>query len=130
MIPWDDENNLYWYKAQMVSNYDGDTITVNVDMGQGIFRNGIKVRLYGVDTPELRGEDREAGQRAKEFVARLLPIGCVVYLHTIKDDVGKYGRLLAIVCDHKGLNINNALYEAGLAVIKLYQRPSGQDSLG
>ena len=46
----------YYYIAEVVSVYDGDTCTCVVDLG---FKTStrIKVRLVGIDTPEIRTKD-------------------------------------------------------------------------
>ena len=48
----------YQYTAQVLRTVDGDTYEVFVDMGMGIFYK-TKVRLAGVDTPEVYGKDRD-----------------------------------------------------------------------
>ena len=44
----------YVYKAYVRSVYDGDTITVDIDVGFGITLTSQKIRLRGIDTPEVR----------------------------------------------------------------------------
>ena len=44
---------------------DGDTIVLDIDLGFGIWRLGQKVRVLGVNAPEMRGAPREAGRIAK-----------------------------------------------------------------
>ena len=46
---------MYQYKAKVIDVYDGDTITAMVDLGFYHFQQ-MKFRLYGIDTPEIRGE--------------------------------------------------------------------------
>lgn len=109
---------FYWYKARYRSNYDGDTLRVDVDLGMGIWRANIAVRLFGVDTPELRGgtpESKALAEKAKAFIAD--KIDGPLYLNTIRDEAGKYGRLLAVVHTVDGLNINQALLDEGLATL-------------
>lgn len=89
--------NLYFYRARMVSVYDGDTITVDIDQGFGIWQHSVKLRLYGIDTPELRGEEREHGLEVRDLVRAHLPPGSMITLESIKDKTGKYGRYLARV---------------------------------
>ena len=48
--------NLYFYKANVTSVYDGDTITADIDLGLGVFIKKQKLRLSRIDAPELRGE--------------------------------------------------------------------------
>lgn len=60
----------YQYGAKYRSNYDGDTIRFDIDLGLGQWSHNQIVRLYGVDTPEMRGTDEEKakGLLAKTFV--------------------------------------------------------------
>ena len=53
---------------------------------------------------------------AKEIVKRFIPEGTMQTLITEKDDKGKYGRILGVLWDHDGNNINQKLIKAGLAV--------------
>jgi micrococcal nuclease len=43
--------------SEVVRIYDGDTVYVNIDGLPKVFGQNIGVRLYGIDTPELRGSD-------------------------------------------------------------------------
>lgn len=81
--------------ASLEGNYDGDTITVVLDLG---FHTYMKhaVRLEGVDTPELRGGDeprRALARMARDEAARWLEagIGNGLYFHCTAF-AGKYGR--------------------------------------
>ena len=48
---------MYEYRATVISVYDGDTITVDIDLGFGIVLRKQKLRLYGLNTPEVRGAE-------------------------------------------------------------------------
>jgi len=105
----------YLYHATYLANYDGDTIDLNVDLGFNI-NVTIRVRLLGVDTPELRGVDeaeKTRGQRAKDFTCQFLS-GEDVIVKTYKDKKGKYGRWLAELWVGQR-SLGDALQEAGLA---------------
>ena len=82
---------LYTYRAVVISAYDGDTITVDIDLGLGIWARGQKIRLARINTPELRGEEREKGLIARNYVRERL-VGKQIVLRTDKDRTGKYGR--------------------------------------
>ena len=41
--------------SQLVSVYDGDTFKVNIDGWPDIVGKKISIRIYGIDTPEIRG---------------------------------------------------------------------------
>lgn len=123
-----DETSLYCYRARYVKNYDGDTVTMDIDLGMGIWLRGQKLRLYGINTPEMRGgtdESKERAREAKNYVSRMLSGAQDILVETIKDKSGKYGRLLAVIW-FRGLdkmeyeNLNGALVEEGLAEKKSY----------
>ena len=86
----------YTYDVEVVSVYDGDTIRVNIDLGfghvwKGSDGKGVKIRLFGINTPEVRGEQREEGLKSKQYLINLLS-GERVVLKTRRDKTGKYGR--------------------------------------
>ena len=98
---------------------DGDTIDVIIDGSEE------RVRLTGIDTPELAHEargDRPAtigecfGEEAKAFVTALLPIGTPVRLErdvVARDD---YGRMLAYVYRAgDGIFVNYEIVRQGYA---------------
>ena len=85
---------MYTYKAKVLRVYDGDGVfDIEIDMGMNLFQRK-DVRLFGVDTPEIRGHQRNAGLVVRDFV-RYLILGKDVIIVTKKDKTGKYGRLLA-----------------------------------
>lgn len=105
-------DNLYHYKATVVSVYDGDTITVDIDLGFSV-KLRMPVRLARINAPEIRGETRVAGQAARDFLQSLLPQQ--VTLKTYKDGREKYGRYLADVWVGN-VCISDAMVAAGFAV--------------
>ena len=117
------EINLYRYKAVVRSVYDGDTCTVDIDLGLGTWIHGEKLRLYRINAPELRGAEREAGLRSRDFLRSHID-GQEIYIQTIKDRKGKFGRYLAEIWlmgeDGEFININDLLVEQGYSVYKEY----------
>ncbi len=104
---------MYEYKAFVLKIIDGDTIDVDLDLGFKIHTKQ-RLRLYGINTPEIRGEEREEGLKSKKFVESHLPVGKEILVKTQKDKTGKYGRYLAtIIVD--GVNLNELLIAEGLA---------------
>ena len=100
--------SVYTYKATVTSVYDGDTLTVDIDLGFSIILRNIKLRLLGIDTPELRGGTEKTKSLGKE-----------IFVESHKK--GKYGRYLATIwCiddDKKNeKSINDLLLENNLAV--------------
>lgn len=89
--------------CKVVGISDGDTLTCLKDNTQ------IKVRLVHIDAPELA---QPFGQRAKQALANLAFKKQVTLAVTGYD---KYQRMLAVVYDEWGNNLNLKLVEQGMA---------------
>lgn len=115
------KNEKYCYDAKVVSIYDGDTITVEVDLGFNVTTKK-KIRFYGVNTYELRGEERDKGLLAKQFVVDRIK-DKDIKLYTIRDKTGKYGRYLGIIyyvnMDNEEINLNLELIKNNHGVLYL-----------
>ena len=113
-------NNLYFYKAIIRSVYDGDTLTADIDLGFGIWINGAKLRLDGVDTPELRGvseQEKSKAIEARDWVREEV-LDKEVLIKSLGK--GKYGRYIVQIWkieDGKVAEntINNELIKIGMA---------------
>ena len=82
------ELELYKYKAHVVSVYDGDTCTIDIDLGLHTWIHGEKIRLHRIDAPEIRGADREQGLLSRDYLKSLI-LDQEIILQTIKDAKGK-----------------------------------------
>lgn len=113
---------LYNYKAKVISIYDGDTITAEVDLGFNV-KLTEKFRLAGINAPEIRGAEREQGLISRDRLRERI-LDQEVIIITQKDKKGKYGRYIAEVHhvdDHlENTFINEWLVQEGLAVEKEY----------
>ncbi|MHA2020134.1 MAG: thermonuclease family protein [Candidatus Thorarchaeota archaeon] len=106
----------YIYTAKVISVYDGDTMTAEVDLGFNVTMK-MKLRLAEIDTPELRGEEREQGLAARDYVRNLV-LDKEVIFESVKDKTGKYGRYLAKIyvdTDDGQLYLNDHLLQEGMA---------------
>jgi micrococcal nuclease len=117
------KSELYHYAAKVVDVYDGDTLTVEMDLGLGVWKQGQVIRLWKVNAPEVRGAEREKGLAVRDAVREML-LERYVLVRTILDKRGadsteKFGRLLGeILVETAGgalLNINQWLLDQGLA---------------
>lgn len=91
---------MYQYKAIIRKVIDGDTMEIDIDLGLSIWVRNEKIRLYGINTPEVYGVKKgspewELGNKASEFVKRIVKEGQEVIIVTYKDRKEKFGRFLA-----------------------------------
>lgn len=92
-------SNRFFYRAEIERVVDGDTIDVTIDLGFSILHK-TRLRLFGVDAPEPRTknpEEKALGIAAAEYVEEWLRQFDDIYVRTIKDKGGKYGRMLAYI---------------------------------
>ena len=85
---------MWEYQIRVLRIIDGDTIDAAVDLGFYTHRN-IRVRLYGIDTPETRTRDAEEKKRgfaAKAMLTKMLNAADRIILKS--HGVGKFGRCL------------------------------------
>lgn len=89
---------------------DGDTIRLT---------DGSRVRLIGIDTPEVSGPYTKAecfGREASDFLERLLQPGDEVRLAFDREHQDRYGRLLAYVYRvSDGMFVNAEILRRGFA---------------
>ena len=113
-------DQIYHYKAHVVYVYDGDSVTVDIDLGFNTWMRNQKIRFYGIDTPELRGEERQDGLIARDRLRDLIDDKEII-IKSYKDKSGKYGRWLATIFiqNENGdyTNINDLLLNEGLATV-------------
>ena len=127
---------MFTFKAIVVAVYDADTITVDVDLGFHQNSEHIKLRLFGINAPEMRGPEKVDGRKSRDWLRDQI-LEQQVVIRTYKDGrgKGKYGRWLAdvfavddLVPDARGgvslsadaVSFNQKLVNNGLAVTANY----------
>lgn len=117
------EDKLYTYKAFVSSVYDGDTCTVEIDLGLHTWVKDESIRLHRINAPEVKGEERNAGLVSRDFLRNLI-LNKEIILKTIKDKKEKYGRYLGEIWlqDESGkmICINDLMVSSGNAIYKDY----------
>lgn len=108
-------SDLYRYNARCTQVYDGDSITVDIDLGFNHWMLNQKIRLFGINTPEVRGAERLSGLIARDRLRGLIE-GRDIILASHRDRAGKYGRWLGTIYIDD-ININKLLLDEGLATI-------------
>lgn len=101
--------------------HDGDTLTVNVDVGFGHFPV-VAIRLENIECPELW---QDGGPSAAAFVAYLCDHGSPVVLSTgltpkSRKQKRTFTRYVGIIKTGNGEDLGDLIYDAGLG-----KRPKG-----
>ncbi len=90
-------------ECELVSVIDGDTIKCNIAGYPDIIGREISVRFRGINTPEIRGEEREQGLISRQKLVNILSDKQTIMLRDISRD--KYFRIDAdIYAD--GMKVN------------------------
>jgi micrococcal nuclease len=84
---------MFEYLAKVVSVYDGDTVRTDIDLGFNMLMKNQSIRLLGINTPEVRGDEKERGIEVRDYVREQI-LDKYIILKTYKDSKGKYGRWL------------------------------------
>ena len=104
---------IYTYKAKVIKVVDGDTIDVNIDLGFHFEHKDQRIRLFGLNAPEVRGKERAAGIESKLWLKSQIE-DKEIELVSIKHKKGKYGRWLGII-KLGTRNLNQEMIDQGLA---------------
>lgn len=110
---------MFEYNAFVTRVIDGDTIEVEIDLGFNQQSNGVRLRIRGINAPELdKAGEKAAGQESKMFLAKMIE-GKPVKVHTFKTKTGRdvktFERYVADVFIN-GLNVAELMLNAGHAV--------------
>jgi endonuclease YncB( thermonuclease family) len=97
-------STLFGWSGKVISVYDGDTITVSTSDNQKV-----KIRLYGIDAPELKKQPYGAASR--NYLQRLI-LNKTVEITDLGKDL--YGRTVAKIY-YKNEYINLKLIQSGMA---------------
>ena len=111
----------YVRNARVTRVVDGDTLEVEIDLG---FHTWVKkrIRVLGVDTPEIKGETRDAGIAAAKATRGWVASACGdIQIRTHLDKVDSFGRILAEIWSGKE-SLGRYLIEAGHAVAYLVRK--------
>lgn len=82
---------MFEYGAFVTKVIDGDTIEVEADLGFKVHLAGIRLRLRGINAPELEKgtpAERLAGEASKAYLTDLLE-GKTVEVETFKTSTGR-----------------------------------------
>ena len=116
MVPAAAANELHGpIQAEVIRVVDGDTFDVRAQIWIGQYIE-TRVRLNGIDTPEIRGKcinEKRSAQNAKAKLESLI-LNKTVYLNDIHG--GKYaGRVIANAKTVDGIDLSKTLIKSGYA---------------
>ena len=94
--------------------HDGDTLYLQPE-GTTARADEIKVRLIGIDTPELRPSVECFGIEARDHLRALVPKGASVWIKPDAERFDQYGRSLLYIWTADGRSVNLDLVENGYA---------------
>jgi len=101
--------------SKVISVYDGDTFRVDINSLPPIVGKNIRIRVNGVDTPEIRGKcqyEKNLALKARDFVRARLANAKEIKLTNLQR--GKYFRVVAnVVVD--GISLERELLDNKLA---------------
>jgi len=108
--------------TKIISVYDGDTFRADLNGYPAIIGKNMSIRIYGIDTPEMKGVSRLSYLRmveiqasaieARDFVREMFKGADTIELRNMRR--GKYFRIVADVYVD-GQNLGDLLIEKGLA---------------
>ncbi len=123
-----DLSPIYTFIARVVAVIDGDTIELIVE--QGFYAQyRIRIRLHGINAPEMYGHQAKEAKQSKEFIIKALSNLEFIIIKTYQTDA--FGRYVADVLYHplwtdfkkifeQGLFLNQQLLDHGLAKLAVY----------
>lgn len=104
---------MYEYRCKVVKVVDGDTVDCDIDLGLWTRRQE-RVRLLGINAPEVTGPEAERGKLATTALQAKV-VGKTLTVKTVLDKGDKYGRLLGVFYDGDE-NLNEWMVAHGYAV--------------
>jgi len=108
------KDELFTYQAQADKIIDGDTLLISLGFN-GVFAISQKLRLHGIDCPEM---NTAKGKKAKRFVESRLKGLEFIVVKTYKDRSDKFDRYLAdIFYGPEEIYLNQELLDHGLAQV-------------
>ncbi|MNK96683.1 Endonuclease YhcR precursor [compost metagenome] len=97
-------------QVRVQSIHDGDTLTaIGVEDGQRY-----KIRLMGVDTPEVDFNSKSQGDaafKARDFLIELVPLNSVISISE-DSEKDKHGRILGLIISN-GVDVNKEMLRQG-----------------
>jgi len=118
-----------YFRVRVDRVIDGDTLEASLYLGLGVWLNNQRLRLLGINAPEMKGETRALGIKVRDYLADALKRASDVVVRSDEESKGKYGRFLVVVLaklDGKWVNVNKELMRQGAA--RAYESSDASDA--
>jgi micrococcal nuclease len=98
--------------SKIVRVIDGDTFVANIKGVHPIIGKNVRIRIAGINAPELSGNRKHLAYASKDYLEGLLKSSMTAELRNIRR--GKYFRIVAdVYCNNR--NVGDALIKKGFA---------------
>ncbi len=119
------------FEMTVESVHDGDTLRARVAAPNAVVADleSTRVRLLGIDTPEISPELECWGEEATAKLGALAPPGSTIWVAPDVDAYDRYGRTLLYLWTADGRFINGELVAQGDARVEVYSPNRSQEGL-
>lgn len=106
----------FTFEAAHIRTVDGDTVHERIEVGFGLEKPDVDIRLRGINAPELHGPDHDAAEKAKAYVENALSNATLIRVQTYAhDDFGRWIGTIWYQADNGWHLLNQELLDRGLA---------------
>jgi len=119
------------FEMTVESVHDGDTLRARVQAPNAVVGDleSTRIRLLGIDTPEISPEPDCWGSEAAAKLTALVPAGSTIWVAPDAEVHDQYGRTLLYVWTPDGRFVNGELVAQGDAGVEVYSPNRSQEAL-
>ena len=119
------------FEMTVESVHDGDTLRARVAVPNAVVGDleSTRVRLLGIDTPEISPEADCWGAEATAKLTSLVPVGSTIWVAADVEVNDQYGRTLLYIWTPDGRFVNGELVAQGDARVEVYSPNRAEESL-
>ena len=119
------------FEMTVESVHDGDTLRARVAVPNAVVGDleSTRVRLLGIDTPEISPEADCWGAEATAKLTSLVPVGSTIWVAADVEVHDQYGRTLLYIWTPDGRFVNGELVAQGDARVEVYSPNRAEESL-
>lgn len=114
------EKSVWSFNAQFLRAIDGDTYEFLMDAGFEVYPR-VQIRVIGINTSEIYGNEKEQGEKARDYVSEILENADKILVVTVKNRNGNQNRSFTRYLGHvyiDGEDLAQHLIANGFAVVE------------